>query len=93
MTSITIHNIDDELKERLQMRAADHGQTMEDEARDILREALEECSSLLPSANLYEAVRGVVEPLGGIEIEIPARGPIPESVLSFDFFREDREFE
>jgi len=40
MASMTIRDIDDSLKARLRLRAAKHGRTMEDEARDILRAAL-----------------------------------------------------
>ena len=39
MASITIRQLDDELKQRLRLRAARHGRSMEDEARTILREA------------------------------------------------------
>jgi plasmid stability protein len=77
--SITIRNIDDRLKERLQARAAVHGQSMEDEARDILRDVLQQGVSISASTNLYEAIRRVVEPLSGIEIGIPAREPIREA--------------
>ena len=79
MDSITIRNIDDKLKERLQARAAVHGQSMEDEARDILRDVLQQGVSISASTNLYEAFRRVVEPLSGIEIGIPAREPIREA--------------
>lgn len=40
MASITIRNIEDMLKSRLRVQAALHGRSMEDEARDILRSAL-----------------------------------------------------
>jgi plasmid stability protein len=40
MASITIRNLDDSLKSRLRVQAAVHGQSMEAEARDILRCAL-----------------------------------------------------
>ena len=47
MASITIRQLDDDLKQRLRMRAARHGRSMEDEARTILRQAaaLEETPS------------------------------------------------
>ncbi len=38
MASITIRGLDDDLKQRLRLRAARHGRSMEDEARTILRE-------------------------------------------------------
>ena len=40
MASITIRNLDDEVKERLRRAAARHGVSMEEEARRILRTAL-----------------------------------------------------
>ncbi|HJU16725.1 MAG TPA: plasmid stabilization protein [Stellaceae bacterium] len=41
MASITIRNLEDGLKTRLRIRAAEHGRSMEEEARSILREALD----------------------------------------------------
>src|SRR5258708_40322356 len=38
MASITIRGLDDELKQRLRLRAARNGRSMEDEARTILRD-------------------------------------------------------
>lgn len=35
-----IHNLDDEVKHRLRVRAAENGRSMEEEARLILREAV-----------------------------------------------------
>src|SRR5436305_6862797 len=39
MASLTIRRLDDELKQRLRLRAARNGRSMEDEARIILGEA------------------------------------------------------
>jgi plasmid stability protein len=41
MASITIRNIEDRLKTRLKARAAEHGCSMEEEARHILRQSLD----------------------------------------------------
>ena len=38
MASITIRNLDDTLKRSLRIRAAEHGRSMEEEAREILRQ-------------------------------------------------------
>jgi plasmid stability protein len=70
---ITIEDIDDELARRLQARAAEHGQSVEAEARDILRDALRDSDTSSAPANLYAAIRAIVEPLGGIELDIPSR--------------------
>lgn len=40
MAQIVVRNIENELKERLQGRAAQHGRSMEAEVRDILRDAV-----------------------------------------------------
>jgi plasmid stability protein len=40
MTSLTIRNLDESIKQRLRMRAARHGVSMEEEVRRILKEAL-----------------------------------------------------
>lgn len=40
MAALTIRNVDDALKQLLRIRAAQHGVSMEEEARRILREAL-----------------------------------------------------
>ena len=43
--SITIRNLDDGLKRRLCIWAAENGKSMEQEARDILRAALDQAPS------------------------------------------------
>ena len=40
MASITVLNPEDGLEQRLRIRAAENGRSMEEEARDILRTAL-----------------------------------------------------
>lgn len=74
MATMTIRNIDDQLKARLRVQAAAHGRSMEDEARDILRAAL----SVEPprGASLVAAIRARVASVGGVDLEQPARDPI-----------------
>jgi len=76
MASMTIRNIDDQLKARLRVQAATHGRSMEDEARDILRSALS--AEPARTRTLVEAIRARIEPLGGIEFELPVRETIRE---------------
>ncbi|MGB0124238.1 MAG: hypothetical protein WA419_04750 [Silvibacterium sp.] len=40
MASITIRKLDDQVKLKLRIRAAEHGRSMEEEAREILSEAI-----------------------------------------------------
>lgn len=78
MASMTIRNIDDSLKSRLRIRAAQHGRSMEEEARDILRVALTVGEP--PQENLAAAIRRRVEAVGGIDIELPPRSPMREPI-------------
>ena len=72
MASITIRNLDDGLKRRLRIRAAENGRSMEDEARDILRRAVGEP----PPKDLGRAIPARFAALGGVELEFPERGPM-----------------
>lgn len=73
MSSITIRRLAPELKDRLRIRAAERGHSMEAEARDILQEVLDGAPST--GAELVARIRARFEPLGGAEIELPPRGP------------------
>ena len=42
MAQFVVRNLEEEVKARLQRRAARHGQSMEEEVRDILRNALKD---------------------------------------------------
>lgn len=75
MASITIRNLDEALKRRLRIRAAEHGRSMEEEARDILRKEVGEPA---PPVNIAAAIRARVAPLGGVELELPPRQPMRE---------------
>ena len=81
MASITIRNIEDTLKLRLRVQAAFHGRSMEDEARDILRSAL----NREPAApgNLAASIRTRFARLGGVELPVVPRDPMREPP-SFD---------
>ena len=76
MASITIRNLAEGLKNRLRIRAAQHGRSMEQEARDILRAALDEETT--PSQNLASAIRSRFAPLGGVDLDLPPREPTRE---------------
>ena len=71
-----IRKIDERTKARLRVRAAEHGRSMEEEARAILaRELRPKAKSKL---NIYEAIRSCFEPLGGVDLDIPPRAPLRE---------------
>ncbi len=74
MASITIRNLDENIKARLRVRAAEQGRSMEDEAREILRSALNVKAA--PAKNLAAAIRARFAPLGGVDLPIPPREPM-----------------
>lgn len=73
MAVLTVRNVSDEVKQRLRMRAAANRRSMEEEVRHILNEVLGNAE--MPAANLADAVRRHFAPLGGVELELPPRGP------------------
>ena len=79
MASMTIRNIDEQLKSRLRIQAAHHGRSMEDEARDILRAALSTQDDAARHS-LIESIRSRISPLGGVDLSLPARETISERV-------------
>ena len=71
-----IRKIDERTKARLRMRAAEHGRSMEEEARAILDAAVRPKSA--QKKNLGEAIRSYFAPFGGFDIELPPRKPMRE---------------
>jgi plasmid stability protein len=71
---MTIRNIDEALKQRLRVRAAEHGKSMEEEARDILRAALS--AEPRRTGDLGQAIRKRFAPFGGVDLPETPREPI-----------------
>lgn len=80
MASITIRNLDDAVKQSLRVRAAQHGRSMEEEARDILRRAVE---LQAPSGNLGASIQRRFAPHGGVDLDLPERSSVRDTP-SFD---------
>ncbi|MGH7076824.1 MAG: FitA-like ribbon-helix-helix domain-containing protein [Acetobacteraceae bacterium] len=70
MAILTIRNVKADLKERLRVRAARHGRSMEAELRQILETTLAEPEEPAPP-NLAEAIRRRFAPLGGVDLDLP----------------------
>ena len=70
MASITIRNLDEETKRRLRIQAAQKGRSMEEEARDVLARSVDTPPK---GESLASIIRAIVEPIGGIELELPER--------------------
>jgi len=74
MSSITIRNLDPAIKERLRIRAAEHGHSMEAEARRILQSALKG-QPRKPTRSLYDRIHERFAAIGGVDLELPPREP------------------
>jgi plasmid stability protein len=70
MATLTIRGIDDELRNRLRVRAAENGRSMEAEVRAILRESLEQPSQ---GRGLGTRIHQRFGDIGGVEIDVPGR--------------------
>ena len=75
MASITIRNLDDDIKRRLRVRAAERGRSMEEEAREALRRVMAESA---PPRDLAAAIRARVASADRLELDLPAREPMRE---------------
>ena len=75
MASITIRNLDDELKAQLRVRAAQHGRSMEQEVRVLLQQALS-AQRAPRQPHLVELARALFGPQNGVDLALPPRaGP------------------
>jgi plasmid stability protein len=70
MATLMIRDLDDGLKARLRVQAAEHGRSMEAEARLLLAAAL---SGRRPSRGLGSYIRDQFAEIGGVDLEIPPR--------------------
>lgn len=70
MAALSIRDLDDSVKQRLQSRAARNGRSMEAEVRAILTEAVREPAD---SAGLFTALMDRFDVLGGVDLELPGR--------------------
>ncbi len=73
MASIAIRNLDDGLKRRLRVRAAENGRSMDEETHDILRRTVGEAP---PPKDLGRAIHARFSALGGVELELPEGNPM-----------------
>ena len=81
MASLTIRSLDDALKTRLRVRAAEHGRSMEEEARLILRRDL--LGQGDPVVNLDDLAEELFGAKRGIDLEL--RSPVtPPAAPSFE---------
>jgi plasmid stability protein len=70
MAALTIRNVDDAIKQSLRIRAAQHGVSMEEEARRILRDALVRVSQPQP---LGQRLKQRFAEVADADFELPSR--------------------
>jgi plasmid stability protein len=73
MAALTIRNIDEEIKTRLRMQAAQHGCSMEQEVREILQRAVS------PKRDQASFAQKIQQHFSGLDVD---ELPIPERKLS-----------
>ena len=83
MATLTIRNLDENVKRRLQVRAALNGRSMEAEVRASLAAAVGSGQvSVREEEDLGTALRRRFEGIGGVDLEIPPREfstrPLPD---------------
>ena len=76
MASITIHNLDDEVINRLKMRADAHNRSMAEEVRAVLQEAV--ADEFPTSTDLISFTRECFAEIGPFDLELPVREPMRE---------------
>lgn len=76
MATLTVRDLDDALKARLRVRAAENGRSMEAEVRAILAETLAEP---VPAGGLASRIRARFDAVGGAELDLPRRTEAPRA--------------
>ncbi|HKF49765.1 MAG TPA: hypothetical protein VKB38_20560 [Terracidiphilus sp.] len=85
MATITVRNLDEKIKRKLQLRAALNGRSMEAEAREaITAHARSAPPGRMPEGGLGTAIRKRFAKYGGVELEIPPRTHSHRGIPTFD---------
>jgi plasmid stability protein len=76
MATLTIRNLDETIKAGLRLRAASHGRSMEEEARQILKQAVQASAA---ETGLGTRIHGRFAAIGGAALSLPERMPVRPS--------------
>lgn len=76
VVAVSIRGLDERVRERIRVRAARHGRSMEAEMRAILTDAVSEPEQ---DRGLFGALLDRFGALGGVELEAPARSARPRA--------------
>ena len=81
MASLTVSNLDDDLKHKLRVRAAKNGRSMAEEVRCILADAVGQDTE---EYGLGTAIRKLFAPYGDVVLEIPPRDDLVRETSVLD---------
>jgi len=70
MATLVIRDLDDSVKARLRVRAANHGRSMEAEARAIIAAAV---AAQRPAGRLGSYIHDQFAWVGGVDLDVPSR--------------------
>ncbi len=85
MATLTIRNLDEKVKRRLQVRAALNGRSMEAEARELLAELVQKApEEAALKVGLGTAIHNLFAPLGGVELNPTPRRKSHRPVPTFE---------
>jgi antitoxin FitA len=76
VAAVSIRDLDDSVREKLRVRAARHGRSMEAEMRAILTAAVRDEDS---TQELFSALVDRFAELGGVDLDLPPRGTPPRA--------------
>lgn len=76
MAAVSVRDLDESVRERLRVRAARHGRSMEAEIRAILTDAVTRPTD---SSGLAQTLLARFGDLGGVELELPSRAEAPRA--------------
>jgi plasmid stability protein len=76
VAAVSIRGLDEQVKERIRVRAARHGRSMEAEMREILTDAVSEPEG---DRGLFGTLLDRFGALGGVDLDIPVRSARPRA--------------
>lgn len=76
VAAVSIRDLDDHVREKLRVRAAAHGRSMEAEIRQILADAVSEPGE---SRGLLATLLDRIGEVGGVDLDLSARSTTPRS--------------
>ena len=76
VAAVSVRDLDESVRERLRVRAARHGRSMESEIRAILTDAVTRPTD---SSGLAQTLLARFGDLGGVELELPSRAEAPRA--------------